>query len=257
MFVRNDLNYTVRSDLDINTAFIESLFIEIINPSKNVIVGVIYRPLNESLPIFFDKTCEILNLVNIEHKHLYFLGDFNLNLLDVSSCQNVNNFLDICMLNSLYPLIHIPTRVTSTSASLLDNVFTNVLNETYSGVLLTDVSDHFPVYAISEICVQSVHKTNSFRKREINEENIQCFIHRIQNASWTLNSSDANKAYDNFLYKFLTIYDECFPIKVINVNSKYNKNPWFNNNLRKMSKKKHLLYKKYLYIIYIWEITLV
>ena len=64
------------------------------------------------------------------------MGDFNLNLLKVTSCQRVNEFLDVCMFNNIYPLIHTATRVTNHSASLLDNILTNDLEEIFAGVIL-------------------------------------------------------------------------------------------------------------------------
>ena len=47
------------------------------------------------------------------------------------------------------PLIVRPTRLTSYSASLIDNIFTNSFcNNVVSGLLFTDVSDHLPIFAI-------------------------------------------------------------------------------------------------------------
>ncbi len=45
-------------------------------------------------------------------------------------------------------MINHPTRVTETSTTLIDNIFTNRHdeNECISGILPTDVSDHFPFF---------------------------------------------------------------------------------------------------------------
>ena len=47
------------------------------------------------------------------------------------------------MASGFYPLINKPTRITDSSATLIDNIFTNVHNtETKSGIWITDISDH-------------------------------------------------------------------------------------------------------------------
>ena len=56
IFVRDDINYKPRPDLDIFNENMESVFIEIdrngINVDKNIIVGIIYRPPNTDPNLF-------------------------------------------------------------------------------------------------------------------------------------------------------------------------------------------------------------
>ncbi len=48
------------------------------------------------------------------------------------------------------PLIHKPTRVTSVTATLIDHIYTNILNsESISDIILTDVADHFGTFHVS------------------------------------------------------------------------------------------------------------
>lgn len=50
--------------------------------------------------------------------------------------------------SSFYPLISRPTRITNcTSATLIDNIFVKSLEDNFtSGLLLTDISDHLPIF---------------------------------------------------------------------------------------------------------------
>ena len=44
-----------------------------------------------------------------------------------------------------------PTRVTETSATLIDNIFTNKTiryGESMYGILVSDISDHYPIFCI-------------------------------------------------------------------------------------------------------------
>ena len=50
---------------------------------------------------------------------------------------------------ALYPIIDSPTRISNQSFSLIDSIFTNVTNHNItSGILINDITDHLPVFAI-------------------------------------------------------------------------------------------------------------
>ena len=68
----------------------------------------------------------ILQTVTKENKHVFFLGDFNLNLLNYENHSDTNYFLNSMV--SHYLLLHIlhPTRVTDHSATIIDNIFSNI-----------------------------------------------------------------------------------------------------------------------------------
>ena len=94
----------------------ESTFIEIANPKKSIIVGVIYR--HPSMD-FTDFNCNYLNklLQNIskEQKYIFLIGEFNVNILNYNEHNQTNEFLDSLYPNSLIHLILQPTRITSYS----------------------------------------------------------------------------------------------------------------------------------------------
>ena len=72
------------------------------------------------------------------------MSDSNLNLLHFNSCNYVQDFLLTLQSLNLTPTIDKPTRVYRNSATLIDNIFTNKVEENIiSGNLISDVSDHF------------------------------------------------------------------------------------------------------------------
>ena len=76
------------------------------------------------------------------------MGDFNLDLFHYDSHHFTQEFLDSLFSHMLIPLITKPTRVTSHSATLIDNIFTNCFQQnTLNGLIPNDISDHFPVFA--------------------------------------------------------------------------------------------------------------
>jgi hypothetical protein len=50
--------------------------------------------------------------------------------------------------SSFFPLINKPTRITTHTATLIDNIYTNnfeKINCSTSGVIISDISDHLPI----------------------------------------------------------------------------------------------------------------
>ena len=63
--------------------------------------------------------------------------------------NQINEFLDFLASNSFIPLILQPTRITSHSNTLTDNIFSNVINpDIISGNLTATISDHLPHFPI-------------------------------------------------------------------------------------------------------------
>ena len=151
LYISNDLSTKLRHDLVISDVDVDALFIEINVPQeKNVIVGVIYRAPNQSLPNFLTNYQKLIAKISRENKICYIMGDFNLNLLNHQSHGSTGEFLDIMYSFIIYPLITKPSRITSSSATLIDNIFTNhFANDIKSGLLFTDISDNLPVFTIS------------------------------------------------------------------------------------------------------------
>ena len=82
------------------------------------------------------------------------MGDFNINILNSQSHQPTNEFINLMLSNSMYPLISKPTRITSSTATLIDNIFTNNLElhvSRSSGILYTDLSDHLPIFQVTHL----------------------------------------------------------------------------------------------------------
>ena len=249
MYIRNSVKYKRRPDLDAYSSSSESIFIEVDLGRQKILIGTVYRPPNQSEDDFLIYLNKVLNVVESEKKLLYLMGDFNLNLLNVGSVQYVDDFLDTMLSNSINPLIRYPTRVSPNSQTLIDNIFTNDPDAYCSGLLLTDISDHFPIFCIAN---KSFCNSNKGRektvifKRDVNEANILKFANILHNTKWDFSGLNANESYDSFLEIFLSAYDSCFPVKPIKTRSTAISAPWFNDNIRKHIKKKNRLYKLYL-----------
>ena len=154
LYIKNNLNYQLRSDLIIYKAKeLESIFVEIFNKNskkKNTIIGCIYKHPKLSTTEFTELYLQkLLNKVSKENKNVILMGDFNINILEYDSETSVSEFLDIMYENLLLPYITGPTRITSKSSTLIDNIFFNgVEDNTISRNLVTSLSDHLAQFMI-------------------------------------------------------------------------------------------------------------
>ena len=96
MFIHDSLNARERSDLPVVSTTCESLFVEINVPDhKNIIIAVIYRDPHTNIIDFNNYMSECLQTLSKEHKDIYIMGDFNINLLNYSNNNGVNDFVNV------------------------------------------------------------------------------------------------------------------------------------------------------------------
>lgn len=253
MYINNNLKFKQRTDLDQFDKDIETLFIEVtIDKGKNAILGVIYRPPDGNIKDFITKLNKSLEKVRNENKSNYILGDFNINLLNSTSHDASNQFLETMYANSCKPLISKPTRITCNSATLIDNIFSSDIDkDIISGLLYSDISDHIPVFSFTkheDLSTQKLKFPNITHVRKINQETQKVFFQEIQHTNWkhVLSSSDTNNAYKLFLETFSKVFDNCFPLQENKVKNHFNSKPWITTGLAKSIKHKNKLYKKFI-----------
>ena len=85
------------------------------------------------------------------------MGDFNLDLLNTDLHSATNEFINALFSHFLYPLISRPTRLTSYSATLIDNIFTNNISTSCdNGLIINDLSNHVPIFTL---CYSDAHSS--------------------------------------------------------------------------------------------------
>lgn len=79
-------------------------------------------------------------------------------------------------------------------------------------------------------------------------KNIEEFQKELSNQNWcdVYTESDANVAYETFLYIFIELYNINCPMKMIqNQENKSAKKPWITKGIENACKKKNTLYAKF------------
>jgi len=256
VYIDEDLSFFPRSDLDLlefNT--MEFAFVQITDNCKNkIVVGSVYRPPGNDLKLFIDDYDKLLDKLYKGKCKLYIAGDFNVNLLNHDCHIDTEHFINSVYAHHQYPVILRPTRVCQTTSTLIDNIFVDTLDEAYcAGLLISDISDHLPIFYISTTQTSSAVKPKYIVKsvRDTKESNVSKFIDKMASTDWDQicepGSTDVNVSYNNFLNYFSSSYDECLPCR--NVKIKIRRSgykPWITTGINKSIRRKNNLYKSWL-----------
>ena len=151
----------------------------------------------------------------------------------------------------MFPLIDRPTRITLHSATLLDNIFTNVFdNKIKSGIFVSDITDHYPIFQITSLLSIKSHPDRLKYNRSFSHCNMRSFVNRVELAYWSdaINENPVNRAYTLFVDKLTHIYDLCFPVHHVNIKSKSNRiprKPWITSAVLTSIRRKNNSYLKF------------
>jgi len=255
-YIKNDIEYEILEHLSyFEEKNFESLFVKIkIDRKQFKIIGNIYRSPGTDVNKFIEKVEEILNLIKNDPilskaDEIQLLGDFNINLLKHESHEPTARFLDTLSSFNQLPLISLPSRITNTSSTLIDNIFSNKNQELYdSGLIYCCMSDHLPVFNISSLGKIEQNKTPTTRKvREYSEENKANFRMLLDNIEWNglFHEDDPKTAFDIFENNI----DECFENSFPFVEKKCTKQntprePWMTGAILNSRKTKNKLAAK-------------
>ena len=125
LFILNNLNVDVCADLNAfaNDNF-ECVFVKLSSSTfKTKVLRSVYRPPNSNLDLFMSDFESVLDHCNLFGVECLIAGDFNIDLLKYDTHRGTGLFLDCLHEHVLVPLITKPTRFTSDSTTLIDNIF--------------------------------------------------------------------------------------------------------------------------------------
>jgi len=132
LLIRNGIMFKERNDLNTIMDHAEIVFVEIdksvFSTDKNILIGVTYRPPNTGIDLFNETLSVILDKITKEKKICYLIGDYNINILNAETHLPTADFVELMFANHFSPYINMPTRVTETSATLIDNIFSNSIS---------------------------------------------------------------------------------------------------------------------------------
>lgn len=222
IFLKDGMQFKDRLDFKSLTVFgsIECCGIQtIIGPDKYLIT-CIYRP--NTLPlsdidIFFENFILLIEQCLKENIRFIIAGDFNIDLLCFSKESKM--FLKVLEMSDLHITIKEPTRITSTSATCVDNVISNF--QGMSTVVEEHLSDHCGQKFIFKVDLSPGEKNDKRNIRRYNELNHQVFQSLLSNTDWSeiysIPENNINEMWLNFSRRISESFQRAFPLSTVNI----------------------------------------
>ena len=239
LYVKTSLAPIHRSDLDSDSDDFETLWVEVDNKSgKNFLFCCAYRHPSSDIDKFTDHIQEVLSNPSISNKNIFLLGDFNINLLNYDSHTPSNNFICNLFSKSFLPYILHPTRISQNSASVIDNIFSNISHtDTKSGNILTQIADHFPQFLIIKHAGIKHNKISHYKYDYSNfdEQQLISDFDKLDFSYLNNDQIDVDNKFNKFLDDLNDLTCKHVPFKKLTrkeVNFKHK--PWINNRIQKM-----------------------
>ena len=253
MYILNEFNFREIPDLVTN---IEGEFecicaeIEVKQDKRNLIIAEIYRIPNTNERQSIARYDEVMSsLVNTKCDILLGTNQ-NFDYVKVNSNANVSELLDVFFTQGILPTVTKPTRITHSSATLIDNIYVkcDMYQNIHSLILFSDISDHFPILTCMGQKRHSRKKEPlTFTQRHVGPEQIHRINDALLSTTWgdLLTHTDINQCYSTFLQYFMNVLNDCAP--EINITIPYKsviKLDWMTPSLIKCSRKCEQLFKK-------------
>ncbi|CAL4218293.1 unnamed protein product, partial [Meganyctiphanes norvegica] len=204
-YVRADLAYNPKVELQ--NVELEDLWFEILLPlSKPIFVGTCYRaPYNNKIIECLESTMSKLR----SDCDTIILGDFNICMLNDNSSLR-NRYIELLDTHNFTQLINSPTRVTQSSATIIDHIHTNNQEKIcQSGIIESGISDHYITYCTRKVIKCQINKHNPIKIRSMKNYSNDIFVEKLQSLDWSVVTKcivDVNEAWENSKHYLLLLW---------------------------------------------------
>ena len=251
ILIKRDIRYHTLDKVKFVSVEFESLFVllELLNGDKFV-MGSIYRPPNTNASLYNSEYGSLLCSLKKLNARTIVLGmDHNMDLLHCNKHQKTEDFIQINLDHLMFPTITRPTRITKSTATLIDNIVVsqNCCSTYVSNILVDDMSDHLPSVCIIKNANLSRKKSITINSRDTRKRNMDALRKSLDCTDWSdLNSiTNVNDKAVVLHEKLVERIDHYVPFRTHTV--KYNKlrrEPWLSAGILHSIKHSKKLYKK-------------
>ena len=202
---------------------------------------------------FIEELTPTLDKLNKRKTEVVIAGDYNIDLLKINEKAILSEYFDMLTTNNFIPKITLPTRISSRSATLIDNFLCNISplsSETLSGILVSDLSDHFPYFILLNMSAVSKPTPKYIELQNMNSNSMTLFRQTITSANIysKLNkdaSSDPNVNYQIISDIITSSKSTSFPVKKVKYHKHKHKNSkWITQGIIHSIKYRDNLYMK-------------
>ncbi len=213
------------------------------------IAGEIYRIPNSNEAQSLSRYEDILNKLQNYKNNIIIGTDQNFDYLKIDKHKTTEDLFNKFISHGLLPLITKPTRITNSSATLIDNIYTSLTTKTkfHTGIICTDISDHLPIILfIGKQKIPNKASNVKLTKRVINDQTIEIITRHLGTINWAnMEDMNTNNAYNYFSKQVKNVIDQCAPETTITISAKsIIRDSWMTKALITSSRKLNKLYKK-------------
>ena len=255
--IQTDILYRTRNDLisDAKTLSCEQCYIEIKNNTEKVIIGTMYRPPSTNISEFINIFDTQIGKINNKGYECIIGLNHNLDLLKQSVHSKTQEFLECILDHNLLLTITKPTRISKTSATLIDNILiSKKLQPNYESLIIVDdLSDHLP--CLVKLKNFKLAETKNFiLKRVINNKAVKNISEDLSKIDWNVKLKDkpASDSFHAFHSELLISLNKHAPEKLVRIKEKRVKNPWMSKGLKNSLIKSKKLYERALIDPAVW-----
>ena len=180
----------------------ESVFIKLeLHNGECVGLGSIYRPPNTDPKKFNEEYCVIISQLKKECQNVVIGLDHNMDFLKSNKHESTQDFINQNLELGMLPMVTQPTRITKTSAMLIDNI---IVSMNYVGryscyVLIDDISDHLP--SILLLSGVTAHKKEPvlIKSKDLRKCNMEALKQSLDNTNFErlIVVNDLNTSFSN------------------------------------------------------------
>ena len=252
IFLSDRCCYKRRYDLErYNCSSFESCFVEVTSWNTHIIIGSIYRPPNTDANVFNNILEKVSAETQVQGKRLVLGMDHNMDLLKEAHHAPTHQLIETMYNQGLVPMITKPTRITTFSATLIDNILVDKQLQSIadSGILLENLSDHLPCYCILRNLNPHRKEDLEITSRDTRPKNIKALKRTLQDA--TVLEVDptgtAEEQFNEFHEKLESTINHFLPIQTRKIPArKMRREPWLTPGLEISIKKCKSLYKNHM-----------
>ena len=243
LYISDNHHSSVQEEFSFVETFIECIGVEVNIMNRSLFV-CIYRPPSGNIKFFLDVMTEILSIAHDKkYQGIFVFGDFNLDLFRNNE-NSINDFINLMYSYALFPLITKPSRITETTATLIDHIWTSQLESNVGNYIIhSDISDHFPIFSQFKINSSKPDTRTHINKRIITPTALEQFNNELAHVNWNnvFTSSCPNYGYDIFYDEFNKLFEIHFPIRKTRINNKNVISPYITPALKSSIKEKNRL----------------
>ena len=258
-YVHKNFKYTVR-DTVTKSKIWEAQFIDVHggNLAKCITIGNVYKPPkdnnnNTNIETFLEEIAPILQKYANKKADSIIVGDFNINLLEINEREKYCDYLELFTSSGFLPRITFPTRFSKKSATLIDQIYCKITENTpsvKSGIIFSQLSDHLPCFLCINVKRSSIHSPKFVKVNTNDKDSLTKFYNHLAGIDFTAKmsqtpTSDPNENYDIFEKELCSAKEKYLPTKVVKFNKyKHRQSDWITTDIIRSIKYRDKLYRK-------------